>query len=98
MHPSSPQAREMADESMVRNLSAQAEAIWPQEQAIFAGHGMPSTILDVGCGMGLLGHILARRAGMDYLDPRLARRARELMATEVMPRVNARIAKETIAA
>src|SRR5947207_2176679 len=34
MHPSSPQAPQMADESMVRNLAAQAEAIWPQEQAI----------------------------------------------------------------
>jgi hypothetical protein len=25
----------MADESMVRNPSAQAEAIWPQEKALF---------------------------------------------------------------
>jgi alkanesulfonate monooxygenase SsuD/methylene tetrahydromethanopterin reductase-like flavin-dependent oxidoreductase (luciferase family) len=30
-------------------------------------------------------------AGMDYLDPKLARRSMELMATEVMPRVNAAI-------
>jgi len=45
-----PQAKQMADESMVRNLRAQAEALWPQEQAVFAGHGMPSTILDIGCG------------------------------------------------
>jgi hypothetical protein len=28
-------------------------------------------------------------AGMDWADPRLARRSMELMATEVMPRVNA---------
>jgi alkanesulfonate monooxygenase SsuD/methylene tetrahydromethanopterin reductase-like flavin-dependent oxidoreductase (luciferase family) len=27
-------------------------------------------------------------AGMDWVDPRLARRSMELMATEVMPRVN----------
>jgi len=26
-----PQAKQMADESMVRNLDAQARAIWPQE-------------------------------------------------------------------
>jgi hypothetical protein len=26
-----PQAKQMADESMVRNLAAQAHAIWPQE-------------------------------------------------------------------
>jgi len=38
MHPSSSQAKEMADESMVRNLEAQAEAIWPQEEPIFARH------------------------------------------------------------
>jgi alkanesulfonate monooxygenase SsuD/methylene tetrahydromethanopterin reductase-like flavin-dependent oxidoreductase (luciferase family) len=31
-------------------------------------------------------------AGMDYVDPKLARRSMELMATEVMPRVNAAIA------
>ncbi|MGZ6144002.1 MAG: methyltransferase domain-containing protein [Myxococcales bacterium] len=53
MNPSSPQAREMADESMVRNLAAQAEAIWPQERPIFErSHGRPERILDVGCGTG----------------------------------------------
>ena len=31
-------------------------------------------------------------AGMDWVDPALARRSMELMATEVMPRVNAAIA------
>lgn len=30
-----PQAKEMADESMVRNLPAQADAIWPQEKPLF---------------------------------------------------------------
>jgi SAM-dependent methyltransferase len=59
MNPSSPQAREMADESMVRNLAAQAEAIWPQERPIFARHGSPGKILDVGCGTG---EITARMA------------------------------------
>jgi SAM-dependent methyltransferase len=36
-----PQANEMADESMVRNLAAQAEAIWPQEQSLFDRYQLP---------------------------------------------------------
>jgi hypothetical protein len=36
MHPSSPQAKEMAGELMVRNLAAHAEAIWTQEEAVFS--------------------------------------------------------------
>jgi hypothetical protein len=32
MNPSSPQAKEMADDSMVRNLAAQAEATWPRSR------------------------------------------------------------------
>jgi SAM-dependent methyltransferase len=49
-----PQAKEMADESMVRNLAAQAEAIWPQEEPIVRRHAVPDApaILDVGCGTG----------------------------------------------
>ena len=31
-------------------------------------------------------------AGMDWVDPKLAKRSMELMAIEVMPRVNAAIA------
>lgn len=60
-HPSSPQAREMAHESMVRNLAAQAEAIWPQEQPIFLRHPAPRDVLDAGCGTG---EITARLAGL----------------------------------
>ena len=54
MHPSSSQAKEMADESMVRNLAAQAEAIWPQEEPIFERHPLRDggAVLDVGCGTG----------------------------------------------
>jgi alkanesulfonate monooxygenase SsuD/methylene tetrahydromethanopterin reductase-like flavin-dependent oxidoreductase (luciferase family) len=37
-------------------------------------------------------------AGMDWVDERLARRSMELMATEVMPRVNAAIAAQGSAA
>jgi ubiquinone/menaquinone biosynthesis C-methylase UbiE len=49
-----PQHSQMADESMVRNLRHQAEAIWPQESVIFRGYGLPDDvhILDVGCGTG----------------------------------------------
>jgi len=34
-------------------------------------------------------------AGMDWVDPALAKRSMELMAAEVMPRVNRAIAAET---
>src|SRR3954463_3629353 len=79
MHPSSSQAKEMADESMVRNLAAQAEAIWPQEAPIFLRHPPNGAVLDVGCGTG---EITARLAaifphasfvGVDLEEPHLAR-------------------------
>lgn len=49
-----PQARQMAHESMVRNLDAQARAIWPQEVALVQRYGLPAEarILDAGCGTG----------------------------------------------
>jgi SAM-dependent methyltransferase len=42
----------MADESMVRNLAAQIEAIWPQEEPLFDRYRLTpeARILDVGCG------------------------------------------------
>ncbi len=81
MHPSSPQAREMADESMVRNLSAQAEAIWPQEEPIFARHPPleGARVLDVGCGTGEIVARLAARfpqasfVGVDLEESHLER-------------------------
>ena len=86
MHPSSPQAQQMADESMVRNLAAQAEAIWPQEVPILMRHPFGGgAVLDVGCGTG---EITARLAelfphatftGIDLEEPHLAR-ARERCA------------------
>jgi len=77
-----PQSRQMADESMVRTLAAQAEAIWPQEEAIFDRHPLgDAAVLDVGCGTG---EILARLAGkypratftgIDLEEPHLERAA-----------------------
>jgi SAM-dependent methyltransferase len=58
-----PHAKEMADESMVRTLAAQAEAIWPQESPLFTRYGLPdeARVLDAGCGTG---EISARLAGL----------------------------------
>ena len=49
-----PQRQHMADESMVRTLAAQTEAIWPQERERLVAYGLSSDlrILDVGCGTG----------------------------------------------
>jgi SAM-dependent methyltransferase len=74
-----PQARQMADESMVRTLAAQAEAIWPQEAPLLARYRLPpdARILDGGCGTGEAASRLARRfpqasvLGVDILDVHL---------------------------
>jgi SAM-dependent methyltransferase len=74
-----PQAEPMAHESMVRNLAAQPEAIWPQERLILARHALPETarILDVGCGTGEIVLRLARElpraelVGVDLHAPHL---------------------------
>ena len=79
-----PQKAHMADESMVRNLSAQAEAIWPQELPILRRHSLPAAprILDAGCGTGEASWRLAEAfpgatlLGVDVLDTSLGR-ARE---------------------
>ena len=79
--PLNPQREEMADESMVRNLAAQADAIWPQEQALFTRYGLPDEayILDAGCGTGEISRRLAgmfgraRLLGVDVIDDHLER-------------------------
>lgn len=84
-----PQAKEMADESMVRTLAAQAEAIWPQEEPLLARLALPEApaILDVGCGTGEISSRLARRfptarvTGVDLLESHLTL-ARERHAAE----------------
>jgi SAM-dependent methyltransferase len=71
----------MADESMVRTLSAQADALWPQEQALFARYGIArdAYILDAGCGTGEISERLARMftdarlLGVDVIDAHLQR-------------------------
>ena len=75
-----PHGKQMADESMVRNLEAQARAIWPQERELFRRYdlGPEPRILDAGCGTGEIASRLAEvfpRAqvlGVDILDPHLA--------------------------
>jgi len=72
-----PQLREMADESMVRNLAAQATAIWPQEEPLFRRYA-PRAVLDLGCGTGEITSRLAglypdaRLIGVDLIDAHLA--------------------------
>lgn len=74
-----PQAKQMADESMVRTLAAQAQAIWPQEAPLFGRYALPAEarILDAGCGTGEAAARLAAlfpRAtvlGVDIIDAHL---------------------------
>jgi SAM-dependent methyltransferase len=74
-----PHVNQMADESMVRNLTAQIEAIWPQELPLFQRYGLSGelAILDAGCGTGEAASRLAtlypraRVLGVDILDQHL---------------------------
>lgn len=75
-----PQAEQMGDESMARNLAHQAEAIWPQEQELFDRYGLSGAIriLDLGCGTGEITRRLAAwypqatLVGIDILEGNLA--------------------------
>jgi len=74
-----PQAKQMADASMVRNLAAQARAIWPQEVPLFRRYALPAApqILDAGCGTGEASSRLAELfpqaqvLGVDIIDDHL---------------------------
>jgi ubiquinone/menaquinone biosynthesis C-methylase UbiE len=74
-----PQAKQMADESMVRNLEAQARAIWPQEVPLIRRYALPAEprILDAGCGTGEASSRLvelfprASVLGVDIIDAHL---------------------------
>src|SRR5205085_1322475 len=74
-----PQARQMANESMVRNLAAQADAIWPQEAPLLDRYALPleARILDAGCGTGEIASRLAQRfpratvLGIDIVEAHL---------------------------
>jgi ubiquinone/menaquinone biosynthesis C-methylase UbiE len=88
-----PQAEQMADESMIRNLAAQANAIWPQEQALFERYPLPARpqIADIGCGSGEITSRLAMRysqaqlIGVDILASSVAYASRQHAA--LAPRV-----------
>ncbi len=70
----------MAHESMIRNLAAQATAIWPQELRLFDRYAFPpeARIADVGCGTGEITSRLAARfpraqiIGVDILESSVA--------------------------
>jgi ubiquinone/menaquinone biosynthesis C-methylase UbiE len=88
-----PQAKQMADESMVRTLAAQARAIWPQEAPLLRRYALPAEprIIDAGCGTGEVASRLAelfpqaRVLGVDIIDHHLER-ARSRYA-ELAPRL-----------
>ena len=79
-HDRNPQAEQMGDESMARNLAFQAQAIWPQEQALFERYRLAGKlrILDLGCGTGEITRRLADLypeatiTGVDILEGNLA--------------------------
>ncbi len=83
----------MADESMVRNLDAQAHAIWPQEIELVRRYALPeaAAILDAGCGTGEItsrvAHLFTAASvlGVDIVDAHL-QLARTRYA-ELAPRV-----------
>ena len=102
-----PQAQQMGDESMARNLAHQAEAIWPQEQPLFARYGLEGAIkiLDLGCGTGEITRRLAklypraRLTGVDILESNLAlaRAAGEPDDVDAGGRIGRRVHRRSVA-
>jgi ubiquinone/menaquinone biosynthesis C-methylase UbiE len=83
-----PHADLMGHESMIRTLAAQASAIWPQEEPLFARYALAPDcrIADIGCGSGEITSRLARmypRAnviGIDILEGSVAYASRRYAA------------------
>src|SRR6204780_1221945 len=83
-----PHADQMADESMIRTLAAQANAIWPQEERLFARYALPPDcrIADIGCGSGeitsrlALMYARATLIGVDILESSVAYASRRYAA------------------
>jgi ubiquinone/menaquinone biosynthesis C-methylase UbiE len=83
-----PHADQMAHESMIRTLFAQANAIWPQEKALFARYEVPpdGRIADIGCGSGEITSRLALMyegatvVGVDILETSVAYASRRYAA------------------
>ena len=69
----------MADESMIRTLAAQTEAIWPQEKRLLDLYRLPpaARVLDVGAGTGEFGARVAET------HPQMHVTGVELLATSV---------------
>jgi ubiquinone/menaquinone biosynthesis C-methylase UbiE len=96
MHELNPQAEQMAVESMVRTLAAQAAAIWPQELPLLRRYPLPddARILDAGCGTGEASRRLAQAfpgatvLGVDVLAEQLDR------ARAATPHLGARVRYE----
>lgn len=88
-----PQGEQMADESMVRTLAAQIEAIWPQERELVERYPLPrnARVLDVGAGTGefssriALAYPEARVTGVELLPASVefARRKHAALAPRV---------------
>ncbi len=74
-----PQREQMADESMIRTLAAQTEAIWPQEKRLLDLYRLPpaARVLDVGAGTGEFGARVAET------HPQMHVTGVELLATSV---------------
>jgi ubiquinone/menaquinone biosynthesis C-methylase UbiE len=92
--PRNPHAVQMAHESMIRTLFAQANAIWPQEARLYARYGLAPNcrIADIGCGSGEITARLAQmyeRAtviGIDILQSSIAYASRRY--AELAPRLH----------
>ena len=94
--PQNPQADQMADESMVRTLDAQARAIWPQEVQLIDRYELPPNprILDAGSGTGegssrLAAHFPGSHVlGVDVIEENLTRARARVNLAGLAPRVS----------